>query len=233
MATAAPRLVLASASPARLKVLRAAGIDPHVVVSHVDEPALAAALPADVRDDPAAHCLALARAKAEDVAARLRAGTTTGSPPDPADVIVVGCDSVLDLDGQPLGKPVDAADATARWRAMRGREGVLRTGHAVVRVADGTSAAAVAATVVRFGSPDDGEVAAYVATGEPLAVAGAFTLDGLGGAFVRGVVGDPANVVGLSLPLLRDLLLELGIRWTDLWRATARSPDSGGGVPPS
>ena len=214
------RLVLASASPARLRLLRDAGVDPVVRVSAVDEPALLDRLPPAVRDDPVEHCMALARAKADDVAATLaREGFDEGA-------LVIGCDSVLDLDGVPMGKPGSPAEALERWRAMRGREGVLRTGHAVVRVGDGARGEGVASTVVRFGTPDDEELAAYVATGEPLRVAGAFTLDGLGGPFVLGVDGDPSTVVGLSLPLLRDLLRGLGVRWTDLWR-----PDAHGRAP--
>jgi septum formation protein len=194
------RLVLASGSPGRLGVLRAAGVEPEVVVSGVPEDG--------VSGHPAEVALTLARQKASAVAERL-------GRPLPPDVVVLGCDSVLDLDGTAYGKPLDATDAVARWRAMRGRSGDLRTGHCVLH-AD-REASAVATTTVRFGAPSDAEIDAYVATGEPLRVAGAFTLDGLGGWFVDGVDGDPANVVGLSLPLLRSLLADVGVAVTDLW----------------
>jgi septum formation protein len=207
--------VLASASPARRRLLLDAGITPVVLVSAVDEQAEVDRLAVDdpaLPRDPDRVALALARSKALDVVAAL--------PPalaGRADVVVVGCDSVLWEAGEVLGKPRDADDAVARWHRMRGGSGTLVTGHAVVR-ADGTAeAAGQARTEVRFASPDDEEVAAYVATGEPLRVAGAFTLDGLGAAFVEGIDGDPSNVVGLSLPLLRRLLREVGVRWTDLW----------------
>ncbi|WUH91303.1 Maf family nucleotide pyrophosphatase [Streptomyces sp. NBC_00433] len=194
-------LVLASASPARLGLLKQAGFDPRVVVSGVDEDAISAESPAEL-------ARVLAEAKA---AAVVSGGMLDGGE------IVVGCDSVLDLDGEALGKPADAAEATARWRAMRGRSGVLRTGHCVVDTASGRRVSATASTTVRFGTPDDAEVAAYVASGEPLYVAGAFTLDGRSAPFVEGVDGDPGNVIGLSLPLLRSLLSDLGVRITDLW----------------
>jgi len=193
-------VVLASASPARLGLLRQAGLDPHVLVSGVDEEAISAPTPAEL-------ALVLAEAKAGAVAAL---GAYPGA-------LVIGCDSVLELDGQALGKPADAAEAVARWRAMRGREGVLRTGHCVIDTGSGERASATASTVVRFGTPDDDEVAAYVATGEPLHVAGAFTLDGRSAPFVEGIDGDHGNVIGLSLPLLRTLLAKLGVRITDLW----------------
>jgi septum formation protein len=125
---------------------------------------------------------------------------------------------VLDLDGVALGKPADAEEAVRRWHAMRGRSGVLRTGHWLVDTATGRSASATASTTVHFADVSDAEVAAYVATGEPLHVAGAFTVDGLGGAFVTGIAGDHHNVVGVSLPLLRELVRELGHDWTALWR---------------
>jgi septum formation protein len=206
-------VVLASASPARLALLRQAGIEPTVRVSGVDEDALADALAADGRTSSAEICAALAEAKALAVAALVR-DAQPGA-------VVIGCDSVLDLDGVALGKPDDAVDAVNRWRAMRGRTGVLRTGHTVVLLgadaADDQLLSTVASTLVVFADLDDATIDAYVATGEPLHVAGAFTLDGIGGAFVERIDGDPANVVGLSLPLLRRMLADLGVAWTDLW----------------
>ena len=193
-------LVLGSASPARLATLRSAGVEPVVIVSGVDESQVDGVPPAEL-------ALQLAELKCAAVAAR-------EDLPEPA--LVLGCDSVLELDGQALGKPDDAEEARARWRAMRGRSGVLHTGHAL---RDGERvAAATASTVVHFADLTDEEIDAYVATGEPLQVAGAFTVDGLGGAFVTGIEGDHHNVVGVSLPLLRDLMAELGHSWTSLWR---------------
>ena len=136
----------------------------------------------------------------------------------PAASLVLGCDSVLELDGEPFGKPESADVAVERWRAMRGRSGVLQTGHCLSDTATGRVAAATASTVVHFADLSDAEIAAYVATGEPMLVAGAFTVDGLGGAFVTHIEGDHHNVVGVSLPLLRDLVAELGHEWTELWR---------------
>ena len=203
---AGPRLVLASASPARLSTLRSAGLDPEVVVSGVDESAVTA-------DDVGSLTGRLARLKAEAVAATLAPGT------DDRPVLVVGCDSLLELDGEALGKPGSPDVAVQRWRRMRGRSGVLHTGHHLVLLDgdDRRTAAAVAATTVHFADVSDAEIEAYVATGEPLQVAGAFTVDGVGGAFVRGIEGDFHNVVGISLPLLRTLLLELGVPWPSLW----------------
>jgi septum formation protein len=195
---AAPRIILASKSPARLKVLRQAGLRPEVVVSGVDESEVDEA-------DPSEHALKLAQLKAVAVAA------------DQPRALVIGCDSVLELDGRILGKPADADEAVRRWHQMRGKAGVLHTGHCVIDTHREVWLARSAATQVRFADVSDEEIAAYVATGEPLRVAGAFTIDGLGGAFVAGITGDPHNVIGLSLPLLRHLLEELGFRWTDLW----------------
>ena len=197
-----PHLVLASASPARLATLRAAGVEPEVVVSGVDESQVGGLPPAEL-------ALQLAELKASAVADRLRE--------DGDGRLVLGCDSVLELDGDALGKPADATEATTRWQAMRGRSGVLHTGHALHDLGTGRVAAATASTTVHFADVTDTEIAAYVATGEPLHVAGAFTVDGRGGAFVRGIEGDHHNVVGLSLPLLRDLLAELDRSWVELW----------------
>ena len=200
------RLLLASASPARLATLRAAGLDPDVQVSEVDEPAVLR--DAEPGTSPADQVLLLARAKARDVAG------------DVSDAVVVGCDSMLELDGEVHGKPADAQEAVARWRRMRGRSGVLHTGHWLVdrRSGAGPETGGVSSTTVHFADLDDAEIDAYVATGEPLAVAGAFTVDGLGGPFVSRIEGDHHGVVGLSLPLLRTLLAELGVRLTDLWQ---------------
>ncbi|MEC4019546.1 nucleoside triphosphate pyrophosphatase [Streptomyces sp. H27-D2] len=198
--TARRSLVLASASPARLGLLRQAGLAPEVIVSGVDEDAVSAPTPGEL-------ARVLAEAKAAAVAGL----------PAAAGALVIGCDSVLELDGQALGKPTDAEDATSRWKAMRGRSGVLRTGHCVIDTAAGRTVSATASTTVRFGEPNDAEVAAYVASGEPLHVAGAFTLDGRSAPFIDGIDGDPGNVIGLSLPLLRTLLAELDVSITDLW----------------
>ncbi|MFD5630584.1 nucleoside triphosphate pyrophosphatase [Streptomyces sp. NPDC127072] len=194
------RLVLASQSPARLNLLRQAGLDPEVIASGFDEDAVTAPTPAEL-------ALALAEAKASVVAAR----------PEVRGALVIGCDSVLDLDGEAYGKPADAEEATARWKSMRGRAGTLQTGHCVWDTAAERHVSATASTVVRFGDPSDAEIAAYVASGEPLHVAGAFTLDGRSSPFIDGIDGDHGNVIGLSLPLVRRLLAQLGVGITQLW----------------
>ena len=179
-------------------MLRGAGLEPKVMVSGVDEGAFSAATPAELAG-------LLAEAKAEAVASGLKQG------------LVIGCDSLLDLGGRALGKPASAAEAAARWREMSGQTGTLVTGHCVINVAANQRASSVAATRVRFGRPSEEEIAAYVASGEPMRVAGAFTLDGRGGWFVDGIDGDQSNVLGISLPLLRRLLAGLGITIPMLW----------------
>ncbi len=205
--------MLASASPARRRLLAAAGIDADVIVSGVDESVVEAPSPDKL-------CLILARLKAQAVAGRLRhrAKENRAKETGQTRLLVLGCDSVLAFDGEVLGKPVDAAEATRRWQRMRGRDGVLYTGHCLVDVARGKLIEEVAATTVYFADVTDDEIAAYVATGEPLCVAGAFTIDGIGGPFVERINGDAGTVIGLSLPLLRHLLARLGLPVSALWR---------------
>jgi len=194
-----PRLILASQSPARLKTLQAAGLRPEVIVSGVNEDLVE-------ETEPDAVALKLARLKAVAVAAQCPRA------------LVIGCDSVLEFEGEALGKPRDAADVLQRWQRMRGKTGVLHTGHCVIDTQRDVWVSRGAATQVRFAQVSDEEINAYIATGEPMHVAGAFTLDGRGGAFVSGITGDPHNVVGISLPLVRLMLDELGYVWTDFWR---------------
>lgn len=296
---ASPRLLLASASPARLRTLQAAGIDADVLVSGVDESAVEA-------ESPDVLCSTLARMKAQAVAERLgneignenggawRPPRETGQGRDTQarqrpdtqmaqgrDTLVLGCDSVLAFRGEILGKPAGPDEAVQRWRSMRGQTGVLHTGHCLIQVpaagaasrtgtagtpgtahtagtagtpgtahtagTAGTTGTAhtagaagtetrlaedVAATIVRFAEVTDAEIDAYVATGEPMYVAGAFTIDGIGGPFIEGVDGDPGTVIGLSLPLLRRLLARLDVRIYDLWRPAIRSAggDNGSGT---
>ncbi|MGC4174633.1 Maf family protein [Demequina sp.] len=199
-------LVLASQSPARLSTLRSAGVEPRVIVSHVDEDAVLASLPDGT--GPADAVLALARAKAEEVVAK-----------HAPNALVLGCDSMLEFGGEILGKPGNAGTAIVRWRQMRGSTGVLHTGHWLVDARNGRAAkqtGATSSTTVHFADLTDEEISAYVATGEPLNVAGAFTVDGLGGPYVEAIDGDYHGVVGVSLPLLRHLLSEFGVAFHDL-----------------
>ncbi|GAA4656652.1 Maf family protein [Arthrobacter cryoconiti] len=201
-----PELVLASASPARTKLLNDAGIRHRVQVSDVDEDAAtAAAGPLS----PAQTALLLAQAKAESVAATVVSG------------LVLGCDSVFEIDGQPYGKPWEPEVARARWRQMSGKSGILHTGHWLISMHDGAGGVAqgeVTSAVVHFEEVSEAEIDAYVTTGEPLQVAGAFTIDGLAGAFIAGIEGDPHTVVGLSISTLRRLLVSVGVPITDLWK---------------
>jgi septum formation protein len=193
------RFVLASASPARLKTLWQAGVGPEVVVSGVDEDAVTAPTTAEL-------VVLLAELKARTVADQL-AGD---------EALVLGCDSMLELDGRALGKPGTVEAAAQRWREMRGRVGVLHTGHCLVDTSSGRRASRGVDTAVRFADVTDAEIDTYCATGEPTEVAGAFTVDGLGGWFIDGVDGDHHNVVGVSLPALRGLLRELGHGLADI-----------------
>jgi septum formation protein len=191
--------VLASGSAGRQRVLRSAGIAAEVVVSGVDETT-------EGRLDTASVVDILAERKASAVSQRR------------PDALVLGCDSLLDLDGEAFGKPASAERAAAMWARLSGREATLLTGHCLIPPGGGRLVRRIGRTVVRFAAPSDAEVAAYIASGEPLAVAGAFCIDGLGAPFVDGIDGDPGNVIGLSLPLLRRMLAELGLAITDLWR---------------
>lgn len=207
------KLVLASTSPARLRLLRDAGIDPVVIPPEVDEDQVAElALAAGQISNTADLVLLLAKAKAEAVVQN----------PLAQGALIIGCDSSLDLDGESLGKPHEPEVAIERWKAMRGRSGRLYTGHWLIdnRLQQPMPPATGRATntTVHFADLSDGEITAYVGTGEPLKVAGAFTIDGIGGAFIRAIEGDAHTVVGLSLPTLRELAISLGVDYPSLWR---------------
>jgi len=194
-------VVLASASPSRRRLLEQAGLAPRVLVSGVDEESIEEAMRHRPVPDVA---LALARAKAEAV---------SGMTDVPPGALVLGCDSIFEVDGVRLGKPPSAEEALRRWQRMRGRSGTLHTGHWLVDVSTGAAAGEAVSTVVDMVDAPDDEIAAYIATGEPLLVAGGFTLDDLGAPFVAGVHGDPGNVIGVSLPAVRRLARELGWTW--------------------
>ena len=203
-------MILGSSSPARLLTLRQAGIDPQVVEPDADEQSV---------DSPNAPELTAARAllKGESVLAQLRSAGELGEP-----LVLLACDSMLEIEGRIHGKPGTQEAAIVRWYRMRGRQGLLCTGHYVALVLapdDVRHQVRVAQTGVTFADLTDAEIAAYAATGEPQRVAGGFTIDGFGGAFVTRISGDPHNVVGISLPLVRQMLLDLGVAWHDLWRS--------------
>ena len=207
------RVVLASASSGRRKVLRGAGIDPLVIVSDVDEDAVAAGLPADA--SPGGVTTALAVAKATSVAQSLDGSLL-------ADCVVIGCDSMLFHNGKLAGKPESVDEARWQWQLMAGSTGELHTGHCVIRFLAGAvtfQAHESSVATLTFGTPTERELDAYVRSGEPVRVAGAFTLDGLGGWFVDTVRGDPSTVIGIGLPLTRRLLSDAGLSLVDLWDA--------------
>ena len=195
------RLILASKSPARLALLRRAGLAPEVIVSGFEESQIRNPVPVDL-------AMTLARCKGESVVRRLD-----------GDYILIACDSVLEFEGRAHGKPGTEQAAIERWQRMRAREGILHTGHyvAVSRASALHDSVRIGSTTVAFADVSDGEIAAYAATGEPQRVAGGFTIDGRGGAFVTSISGDPFNVIGLSLPLVRQMVIDLGVAWQDLW----------------
>jgi septum formation protein len=204
------RLILASASPARLLLLRSAGLDPEVLVSNVSE---------DGVDDlaPKEAVTTLAKRKAVHVADEVRRSTLSDHDLAGRAPLVVGCDSLLEFDGQVWGKPSGSDEVVSRWRSMRGKTGLLHTGHCVIDLYDGREALACDTAVVHFGQPDDREIAAYATTAEALAVAGPFTLEGRSAPWVEHIDGNYGTVTGISLPVLRRLLLELGVAIVDLW----------------
>ncbi len=205
-----PRLVLASSSPARLKTLHASGLDPLVIAPKVDEASVTAA-------DPRELTRARARLKGESVLADLLSQSPTAQAP----LVLLACDSMLEIEGRVHGKPGTAEAAVVRWYRMRGRRGLFHTGHFAAVVTSPTevhSQVRCATTEVTFADLTEAEIAAYAATGEPQRVAGAFAIDGYGGAFITSIIGDTHNVVGISLPLVRQMLIDLGIGWHQLWR---------------
>ena len=198
---AAPRFILASGSVTRLRVLRDAGFDPDVVVSGVSE-----------------EVDGIETARAVVVLAERKASAVAGGEPD---ALILGCDSMLDLDGVSLGKPESSAEVIDMWRRLSGNRGILHTGHCLIDTRTGMTISRLDSTVVRFGSPTGAEITAYVASGEALTLAGAFSIDGRSAPFVDGIEGVPSNVLGLSLPLVRGMLHDVGITMSDLWGGTA------------
>ena len=198
-------VILASASPARLMLLRSQNIQPIVIGSEINEKEIE-----EQYKDSSTEIIVkeLSIAKANYVLTN-NVSLTSG--------ILIAADSMLEFESQSLGKPLNAENAIARWQKMRGKSGILHTGHTVIRLDNKQTITRVVSTKVEFANIDDKEIIDYVATKEPLNVAGAFTIDSLGAAFVKEVQGDHSNVIGLSLPALREIVRELGLSWTSLW----------------
>ncbi len=193
-------VVLASASPSRKRLLESCGIHPEIMVSGVDEedPKLASLSPSEL-------VIALAILKAHTV--KDAAGSNA---------LIIGCDSTFEFEGKSLGKPLTADVAIARAKALRGKTGVLHTGHCIIDTAQGIEISDISSSAVTFGNMQDDEIEAYVASGEPLNVAGGFTLDGLSAPFIDHIAGDPSGIIGLSLPLLRRAVVQLGLSWSQI-----------------
>lgn len=195
-----PTVVLASASPSRHRLLTSVGLNPTIVVSGVDEED-----PVYSQLSPRELVIALAIVKAHTVRSMIDY---------PA--VIVGCDSTFEFEGESLGKPETPENAIARARRLRGKSGILHTGHCFIDTDKGMEISDVVSTRVFFTDMTDEEIVGYVATGEPLKVAGGFTLDGLSAPFIAGIEGESSNVIGLSLPLLRSAMNSLGYKWFDL-----------------
>ena len=198
-------VILASASPARLMLLRSQNIKPIVIASEINEKEIEAQYKNSATEIIVKE---LSIAKANYV---LNNNVSLNNG------ILIAADSMLEFNSQSLGKPLNAENAIARWQQMRGKTGIFHTGHTVIRLDNKQTITRVISTKVEFANIDDQEILDYVATTEPLYVAGAFTIDSLGAAFVKQVHGDHSNVVGLSLPALREIVRELGLSWTSLW----------------
>jgi septum formation protein len=193
-----PDFVLASASPARRRLLQSVGINPRICVSHFDEDSIQLT-------DPVALVETLAQRKAETVLNQI------------TESLILGCDSVLMVNNQIHGKPKDPAEAFSRWQQMRGNRGTLYTGHALIDQRQHKTIVRCGITEVYFGRVSDAQIQAYIATGEPLVCAGCFALEGKGSALVDKIEGCHSNVIGLSLPLLRSMLAELGYDLSNYW----------------
>jgi septum formation protein len=196
------RIILASASPSRKRLLESAGITPEIFVSGVDE------------EDP--DLLALNPSEMVIALAIMKAHTVRNSHPVGENALVIGCDSTFEFNGQNLGKPLTREAAIERALMMRGKSGYLHTGHSVIDTAQDIEVSDISTSKVTFADMTDREIEDYVASGEPLQVAGGFTLDGRSAPFITHIDGDPSGIIGLSLPTLRKIMINLGVEWGDL-----------------